>query len=179
MGLQTSENEEAQGASLHPGGRIALSISKRDDILRLLSEIRPVTPEGIIIDGNTELLSIDNMHEYINLFFRFFNSSYPMVHVATLDIEGGDPIFLLSIMILGQTYKNKDTHQLSVYLYDALVPYILSGLMSVPIPDLPILQSFLILECYGMYRAGPYQRENAMLIHTLLFGVSMHPVIKR
>ncbi|KAI2829219.1 transcriptional regulator family: Fungal Specific TF and C2H2 zinc finger [Aspergillus niger] len=168
--LQTSENEEAQGASLHPSGRIALSISKRDDILRLLSEIRPVTPEGIIIDGNTALLSMDNMHEYISLFFRFFNSSYPMVHVATLDIEGGDPIFLLSIIILGQTYKNKDTHQLSVYLYDALVPYILSGLMSVPIPDLPILQSFLILECYGMYRAGPYQRENAMLIHTLLFG---------
>ncbi|XRM44193.1 hypothetical protein ABZX51_007336 [Aspergillus tubingensis] len=167
--LQNDENGEAQDVTL-PGGRIALSVSKRDEILRLLSEIRPVTPEGTIIDGNTALLSIDNMQDYISLFFRFFNSSYPMVHLATLDIEGGDPVFLLSIIILGQTYKNKDTHQLSVYLYDALVPYILSGLMSVPMPDLSMLQAFLILECYGMYRAGPYQRENAMLIHTLLFG---------
>ncbi|KAL4897634.1 transcription factor domain-containing protein, partial [Aspergillus ambiguus] len=78
-------------------------------------------------------------------------------------------MFLLSMIILGATYKDKDSHQLSVTLYDAIVPYILSGLMSIPIPDLSTLQAFLILECYGMYRAGPYQRENAILIHTLLF----------
>ncbi|KAN0096384.1 Fungal specific transcription factor domain containing protein [Hyaloscypha variabilis] len=51
-----------------------------------------------------------------------------------------------------------------------MVPYILSGLLSGPVPDLAILQTFLVLECYGMYRAGPYQRENAILIHGLLLN---------
>ncbi|KAF9888257.1 hypothetical protein FE257_008826 [Aspergillus nanangensis] len=168
--LQTSDKEKAPDSHHHPRGDIALPIRKRDEIINLLAEIRPVTPEGSLVDGKTELLSLENMQDYLDLFFRYFNTSYPMVHVATLQIANTDPIFLLSMIILGQTYKNKESHQLSVCLYDALVPYILSGLMSIPIPDLSTLQAFLILECYGMYRAGPYQRENAMLIHTLLFS---------
>ncbi|KAF9890674.1 hypothetical protein FE257_005540 [Aspergillus nanangensis] len=153
-----------------PGGEIQLPSAKREEILALLKDIQPVTPEGALVDGTTELLSLRGMQEFLDLFFRYFNSSYPMVHVATLQIGSADAIFVLSMLILGATYKNKDAHQLSVCLYDAVVPYILSGLMSIPTPDLSTLQAFLILECYGMYRAGPYQRENAMLIHTLLFS---------
>ncbi|GAB1214964.1 hypothetical protein ATERTT37_004146 [Aspergillus terreus] len=119
---------------------------------------------------------MDFMQEYLDLFLRYFNTSYPMVHVATLQISSADPMLVLSMIILGATYKNKDAHQLSVTLYDAVVPYILSGLISIPLPELSTLQAFLILECYGMYRAGPYQRENAMLIHTLLFSTIQVPL---
>ena len=153
-------------------GRILLPAEKRQDILDLLTEIRPVNPDGSIVDGESPGLSLDNIQEYFNLFLQYFNISYPLVHVPTLDLVEADSIFLLSMVILGATYKNKDSHQLSVCLYDAIVPYIMSGLLSIPAPDLSMLQAFLILECYGMYRAGPYQRENAMLIHTLLFSVS-------
>ncbi|OJJ73395.1 hypothetical protein ASPBRDRAFT_28636 [Aspergillus brasiliensis CBS 101740] len=176
--LQTAE-KKTQEPTLNLGGKIALSLSKRDEILNLLAGIHPVTPEGTTIDGNNALLSVENLQEYINQFLRHFSSSYPMIHVATLEMTSADPIFLLSIIILGQTYKNKNTHQLSVYLYGALVPYILSGLMSIPVPDLSLLQAFLILECLGMYRAGPFQRENAMLIHTLLFSVRISPISRK
>lgn len=112
------------------------------------------------------------MQEYFALFLHYFNASYPLIHVPTLNLDDADPIFLLSMIILGATYKNKESHQLSVCLYDAIVPYIMSGLLNIPAPDLSTLQAFLILELFGMYRAGPYQRENAILIHSLLFSVS-------
>jgi Fungal specific transcription factor domain len=144
---------------------------KRDEVLEFIADIGPVRPDGTPIDGNSPDFSLENLQTYLDLFFEFFNTSYPLIHVATLDINDTDPIALLSLMLLGATYKDKDAHQLSVCLYDAIVPYILSGLLSGPVPDLAILQAFLVLECYGMYRAGPYQRENAILIHGLLLNV--------
>ncbi|KAG2417089.1 hypothetical protein HFD88_008307 [Aspergillus terreus] len=167
---QTSENEGHASWSHTQSENVILTNTKRDEILHLLVDTRPVSRDGTLVDGNIPLLSLDSMQEYLDLFLRYFNTSYPMVHVATLQISSADPMFVLSMIILGATYKNKDSHQLSVTLYDAVVPYILSGLISIPLPDLSTLQAFLILECYGVYRAGPYQRENAMLIHTLLFS---------
>lgn len=170
---QTSENEGHAFLSHTQSENAILTNTKRDEILHLLVDTRPVSRDGTLVDGNIPLLSLDSMQEYLDLFLRYFNTSYPMVHVATLQISSADPMLVLSMIILGATYKNKDAHQLSVTLYDAVVPYILSGLISIPLPELSTLQAFLILECYGMYRAGPYQRENAMLIHTLLFSVSI------
>lgn len=156
---------------------LTLTSEKRDEILELISDIGHVRPDGTLIDGDSKDFSLENMRTYLALFFEFFNTSYPLIYVATLDISDTDPIALLSLMLLGATYKDKDAHQLSVCLYDAIVPYILSGLLSGPVPDLSILQAFLVLECYGMYRAGPYQRENAILIHGLLLNVRNHPLI--
>lgn len=152
---------------------LSLTSEKRDEVLDFIADIGPVRPDGTPIDGNSPDFSLENLQTYLDLFFEFFNTSYPLIHVATLDINETDPIALLSLMLLGATYKDKDAHQLSVCLYDAIVPYILSGLLSGPVPDLAILQAFLVLECYGMYRAGPYQRENAILIHGLLLNVSV------
>ena len=154
---------------------LSLTSEKRDEVLEFIADIGPVRPDGTLIDGDSPGFSLENMQIYLDLFFEFFNTSYPLIHVATLDISDTDPIALLSLMLLGATYKDKDAHQLSVCLYDAIVPYILSGLLSGPVPDLAILQAFLVLECYGMYRAGPYQRENAILIHGLLLNVSLLP----
>ncbi|KKK20852.1 hypothetical protein ARAM_005294 [Aspergillus rambellii] len=168
-GEPTGSSQPQNHPSSEPS-ELQLSSTKRDEILDLLSEIRPVFPDGSLVGEKAPELSLQNMQEFLDLFLRYFNTSYPMVHVATLEASSAEPIFLLSMIVLGATYKNKVSHQLSVCLYDAIVPYILSGLMSIPLPDLSTLQAFLILECYGMYRAGPYQRENAMLIHTLLFS---------
>lgn len=152
---------------------LQLSSEKREEIIDLIAEIRPVHPDGTIINEQSADLSMKTMQANVDLFFRYFNTSYPMIHSATLEINDAEPLFLLSLMILGATYKDRETHQLSVCMYDAIVPHILSGLLSIPVPSLSTLQAFLILECYGMYRAGPYQRENAILIHSLLFNVSI------
>lgn len=148
-----------------------LTETKRADILGLLNDMRPVYPDGSLIDENSANLSLVQMQDYMDLFFTQFNSFYPIIHSATLEVLDAEPLFLLAMMVLGATYKGKDDHQLSVCIYDAMTPYIMSGLVGIKVPELSILQAFLILECYGMYRAGSYQRENAILIHTFLFNV--------
>ncbi|KAG5758357.1 hypothetical protein H9Q72_013504 [Fusarium xylarioides] len=147
-----------------------LTETKRGEILGLINDIRPVYPDGTSIDERTANLSLARMQEYLDLFFANFNSCYPMIHTPTLEVLDAEPLFLLSLIVLGATYKEKEDHQLSVCLYDAMTPYIMSGLSGIKVPDLSILQAFMVLECYGMYRAGAYQRENAIIMHTFLFN---------
>ncbi|KAL4783762.1 fungal-specific transcription factor domain-containing protein [Aspergillus varians] len=149
---------------------IRIPLKKKNELVELIAEIRPVRPDGRLIDGRSTELTLDKIQMYLDLFLTYFNTSYPLVHVPSLDISNTDPIVLLSFIIMGATYKDKEAHQLSVCMYDAIIPYIFSGLLSNMVPDLTILQAFMVLECYGMYRAGPYQRENAILIHCLLLN---------
>ncbi|KAJ5594839.1 uncharacterized protein N7459_001047 [Penicillium hispanicum] len=140
-GITTERRVEGDNNVYTPreGWDLELLPVKRHEILNLLAEIRPIYPNGSPVDGEVAELSLDAMQEYIDLFLRYFNTSYPMVHIPTLDMTNAEPILLLSMITLGATYKNKDSHQVSVCLYDAIVPYILSGLMSIPIPDLSTL----------------------------------------
>ncbi|KAF4952489.1 hypothetical protein FGADI_6723 [Fusarium gaditjirri] len=147
-----------------------LTETKRGEVLGLINDMRPVYPNGSSIDESTADLSLLRMQEYLDLFFANFNSCYPMIHTPTLEVLDAEPLFLLSLIVLGATYKDKKDHQLSVCLYDAMTPYIMSGLSGIKVPDLSILQAFMVLECYGMYRAGAYQRENAIIMHTFLFN---------
>ena len=151
---------------------LSLKVEKKEEIVNLLAEMRPSRPDGTLITEDAPEMSLENLQTYLNLFLGFFNTSYPLLHVPTLDVNDTDATALLSYILLGATYTDKDSHQLSVCLYDAIVPYMLSELLSSPVPDLSILQAFLVLDCYGMYRAGPYQRESAILIHGLLLNVS-------
>lgn len=154
---------------------LVIDDEKRDELLDFLAEIQPVCPNGSILNGKSLHLSLASIQSYLNLFLKHFNTSYPLLHVATLDIRDSEPIVLLCLLLLGATYKDKDSHQISVCLYDAIIPYILNNMLSSPILDLSILQAFMVLECYGMYRAGPYQRENALLLHGVLLNVSPLP----
>ncbi|KAF5594884.1 C2H2 zinc finger [Fusarium subglutinans] len=172
--IDTSSNS-AEVDSLCSLGRLGLNNlhlteTKRGEILGLINDMRPVYPDGTSIDETTADLSLTRMQEYVDLFFANFNSCYPMIHTPTLEVPDAEPLFLLSMIVLGATYKEKEDHQLSVCLYDAMTPYIMSGLSGIKVPDLSILQAFMVLECYGMYRAGAYQRENAIIIHTFLFN---------
>ncbi|KAH6999106.1 fungal-specific transcription factor domain-containing protein [Ilyonectria sp. MPI-CAGE-AT-0026] len=150
------------------GSRI--STTKRREIISYISDIRPVHPDGSLVDEHNSNLRLGKMQNDLDLFFKHFNTEYPLIHPPTFDANTASPMVLLAMLIMGATYGSRESHQLSVCLYDAVIPHILSGLISIPMPDLATLQAFLVLECYGMYRAGPYQRENAILIHTLLFN---------
>ncbi|KAF5567566.1 C2H2 zinc finger [Fusarium phyllophilum] len=171
---ETSSNS-AEVDSLCSLGRLGLNNlhlteTKRAEILGLINDMRPVYPDGTSIDERTANLSLARMQGYLDSFFANFNSCYPMIHTPTLEILDAEPLFLLSSIGLGATYKEKEDHQLSVCLYDAMTPYIISGLSGIKVPDLSILQAFMVLESYGMYRAGAYQRENAIIMHTFLFN---------
>ncbi|RDW57337.1 hypothetical protein BP5796_12787 [Coleophoma crateriformis] len=143
-----------------------ITTEKRNELFSFIAGIQPLhnTP----IDADAPHFSLVNIQTYLNLFLEYFNDSYPIVHVATLNFNGLDSSSLWSMIIIGATYKDKVDHQLSVYLYDLIVPYILSGVPSLPTLELSTLQALLILECYGMYKAGPKQRGNAIVIHSLI-----------
>ncbi|EWG41242.1 hypothetical protein FVEG_03388 [Fusarium verticillioides 7600] len=173
--LNETSSTSAEVDSLCSLGRLGLNNlylteTKRREILGLINDMRPVYPNGTSIDESTADLSLARMQDYLDLFFSNFNSCYPMIHTPTLEVLDAEPLFLLSLIVLGATYKEKEDHQLSVCLYDAMTPYIMSGLSGIKVPDLSILQAFMVLECYGMYRAGAYQRENSIIMHTFLFN---------
>lgn len=173
---QTYSNSD-EVESLYSLGRLGLNHlhlteRKRGEVLGLINDMRPVYPNGTLIDESTANLSLSQMQDYLDRFMSNFNSCYPMIHSASLEVLDADPLFLLSMMMLGATYSTKEDHQLSVCIYDAITPYVMGSLVGIEVPDLSILQALMILECYGMYRAGAYQRENAILMHTFLFTVS-------
>lgn len=124
------------------------------------------------VDEHVENLDQTSMQLHLDCFFRYFNTTYPLIHLPTISISGTKPILLFAMTILGATYHSKRAHRTSVYLYDVVVPSIMVELLQKPPTELSTLQAFSILECYGMYRAGPHQRESAILIHGLLLSVS-------
>lgn len=158
--------------SVIPPRNMVITPGKRNQIFAFLEEIQPVKPDGSIIDQTCEQLQLNAMQMYANLFFRCYNRPYPIIHEPTMDLSTVEVLLLFSIILLGATYHGKEAHQVSVYLYDAIIPQVLADLVSRPIFDISTLQAFLILENYGMYRGGPHQRENAILVHSLLLSVS-------
>ncbi|KAF4503029.1 C2H2 zinc finger [Fusarium agapanthi] len=133
--IDTSSNS-AEVDSLCSLGRLGLNNlhmteTKRREILGLINDMRPVYPDGTSIDESTADLSLAQMQNYLDLFFANFNSCYPMIHTPTLEVLDAEPLFLLSLIVLGATYKEKEDHQLSVCLYDAMTPYIMSGLSGI------------------------------------------------
>jgi hypothetical protein len=151
---------------------LSITTEKRTEIVEFLAQIRPIRPDGTLIDGNSNEISLSNLQSYLDLFFQYFNTSYPLIHIPTFDINTTDVGALSSFILLGATYRDKESHQLSVCLYNAIVPHIINTLLCNSVSDLAILQALLVLECYGMYRAGPYQRERAIFIHGMLLNVS-------
>ena len=164
-GLDTSPLTQSQLKILQLPAQI------REMILHLVLETHPVTPKGTPIGMDIPELSLGSMQDSLDLFASHFNTSYPMIHMATFNIESVDHVLLLSMILIGSTYKSKDAHQMSVCLYDALIPHVFGGLSNNASPELPRLQSLLLLDCYGMYRAGPSQRYNALLLHRVLLNV--------
>lgn len=152
---------------------LILTDQDRDDVFELISEIKPLTPEGATIDLQTPRFAIDKMQRYLNKFLEFFNVSYPLIHIPTFDVHSVDRVLLLSMMLVGATYHSKHAHQESVCIYNALIPHVFAQLSGNVSMELSRLQALLVLECYGMYRAGPSQRETALLLHGLLLSVSL------
>ena len=86
----------------------------RSNILQLIKDVRPVTPDGQYVSTDHPLLSSSALQTYSDLFFTRFNATYPLIHLASFDPSSVDTLLLLSILLIGATYGEKDAHQLSV-----------------------------------------------------------------
>jgi hypothetical protein len=140
----------------------------RRQILDLIIQAGPKTPEGTQITRDHSLLSLSAMQNCCDMFFCRFNMTYPLLHRATFEPSRTETLLLVSVLLLGATYGDKDGHRLAVCIHDVLRAQIFSNAAFRAQPELWVLQTILLVECFGKSRAGQTQHDMAHLFHGLL-----------
>ncbi|KAI1133805.1 fungal-specific transcription factor domain-containing protein [Hypoxylon sp. FL0543] len=140
-------------------------------ILETIKNARPLAPHGSLLDVSHPLLSRLSLQSYLDLYFKRFNTAYPLIHQATFEPSRKEPLLLLSMILLGATYSEKEAHQLAVCIHDVIRPAIFSHASFSPKPDLWMLQTILLVECFGKSRAGQKQHDMSHLFHGMLINL--------
>ncbi|KAI8711589.1 C2H2-type domain-containing protein [Fusarium sp. LHS14.1] len=143
----------------------------RKRLLQIIEATNPCLPESHHPLSNEPLLSVQSLQNYLDLYFTRFNTAYPLIHLPTFDANTAEPLHLLSILLLGATYSNKDAHQLAVRIHDVMRPSIFAHAGFSPRPELWTLQTILLVECFGKSRAGQKQHDMSHLFHGLLINL--------
>jgi hypothetical protein len=100
---------------LHPSRSLpVIDELARQQLLDLIDIIQPTIPDGSIVMRDHPLLSLSCLQTYCDLFFTRFNTTYPLIHMVTFDPSEVDTLLLVSMLLLGATYGEKDAHQLAV-----------------------------------------------------------------
>ncbi|KAI1463007.1 fungal-specific transcription factor domain-containing protein [Daldinia caldariorum] len=140
-------------------------------ILETIETAKPVAPNGALLDVNHPLMSQLSLQSYLDLYFSKFNTAYPLIHQATFEPSKSESLLLLSMILLGATYSEKEAHQLAVCIHDVIRPAIFSHASFNPKPDLWMLQTILLVECFGKSRAGQKQHDMSHLFHGMLINL--------
>lgn len=151
-----------------------LSEDARTGILSIVAHTYPVDIDGQAMTLDSPLLSLGALQAYCDLFFTRFNVTYPLVHQPTFNCSTVDPLLLASIISMGATYSTRQAHQLAVRIHDKLRILVLDHPDFSTQPDLWVLQTMLLIDCFGKLRAGPKQREKAQLFHCVLIKLIRH-----
>lgn len=141
-----------------------------EKLLQLVEATNPSLPSSFSI-WEEPLLSVNTLQEYLNLYFTRFNTVYPLIHMPTFDIHHVEPLLLLSVVLLGATYSSNAAHQLAIRMHDVMRPSIFAHTGFSPRPELWILQTILLVECFGKSRAGQKQHDMSHLFHGLLINL--------
>lgn len=142
----------------------------REKLLQLAEATSPSLPGSNSL-WEEPLLSVDALQEYLNLYFTRFNTAYPLIHMPTFEIHNVEPLLLLSIVLLGATYSSTAAHQVAIRMHDVIRPSIFAHTGFSPRPELWILQTILLVECFGKSRAGQRQHDMSHLFHGLLINL--------
>lgn len=145
--------------------------SAREVVLSFIDQAHPKSPEGVEITRDHPLLSAEVLQQWSDLFFSRFNVSYPLLHQATFDPASTPPLLLTSILILGATYSNKNDHLFSICIHNIMRTHIVGSEAFTTRPTLWILQTLLLVECFGKSRAGQLQHDMSHLFHGLLINL--------
>ena len=140
----------------------------RQSILDLIDRGRPKVPDGLEITRDHPLLSLPVLQDYCDLYFTRFNISYPLLHQATFDPGRVDSLLLTSVILLGATYSDRESHLFAICVHDIMRVQILDSPDFTTRPPLWILQTILLVECFGKSRAGQLQHDMSHLFHGLL-----------
>ncbi|KAJ5257237.1 hypothetical protein N7478_013341 [Penicillium angulare] len=145
-----------------------LSEDARTGILSIVIQTDPMGIDGQPMTLHSPLLTLGALQNYSDLFFTRFNVTYPLIHQPTFNPSMVDPILLASIIFMGATYSSREAHQLAVGVHDKLRIQLLGHPDFSTQPDLWVIQTMLLIDCFGKMRAGPKQREKAQLFHCVL-----------
>jgi hypothetical protein len=140
----------------------------RESLMKIIKQAHPTKPDGSEITPTDPLLSLFSLQQYSDLFFTRFNTSYPLIHQATFQPGQVHPFLLMAILLLGATYSDKDTHLLAVCIHDTMRPLIHASKEFSTRPKLWMLQTILLVECFGESRAGEKQHDFSQLYHGML-----------
>ncbi|KAG5654912.1 hypothetical protein KAF25_010957 [Fusarium avenaceum] len=143
----------------------------RKKVLQVIETANPSLPEPRQSPFDEPLLSRDALQGYLELFFFRFNTAYPLMHLATFDVNKVEPLLLISVLLLGATYSTKDAHQLAVCIHDVIRPSIFAHASFSARAELWTLQTILLVECFGKSRAGQKQHDMSHLFHGLLINL--------
>ncbi|KAI2619142.1 fungal-specific transcription factor domain-containing protein [Hypoxylon sp. NC1633] len=159
-------------ATLQPPNQLpSIDEFSYNQILETIKASRPLAPNNSHLDINHPLLSHSSIQSYCDLYFTRFNTAYPLIHQATFVPSQRETLLLLSIILLGATYSEKEAHQLAVCIHDVIRPTIFSHASFNPKPDLWMLQTILLVECFGKSRAGQKQHDMSHLFHGMLINL--------
>ncbi|KAE9375624.1 hypothetical protein N431DRAFT_333931 [Stipitochalara longipes BDJ] len=140
-------------------------------VLSLIDRGRPKVPDGLEITRDHPLLSLPVLQDYCDLYFTRFNTSYPLLHQATFDPGRVDSLLLTSVLLLGATYSDRESHLFAICVHDIMRVQILGSPDFTTRPPLWILQTILLVECFGKSRAGQLQHDMSHLFHGLLINL--------
>lgn len=140
----------------------------REGIIRLVEQAHPKTPDGFEITRDHPFLSLSSLQQFCDVYFRRFNTSYPLLHQATFDPAHVDPLLLIAVIQLGATYSTKDDHLFAVCTHNVMRSQIFGHAAFNTRPTLWMLQTILLVECFGKSRAGQLQHDMSHLFHGLL-----------
>ncbi|PLB51500.1 MFS general substrate transporter [Aspergillus steynii IBT 23096] len=154
-------------------GPSILDASPAPHLPRLTEDVRQgilglVNHDALLLAQSDTLLSLSSIQSYSDLFFTRFNTVYPLIHQPTFSPTAVQPVFMASILCMGATYSTREAHQLAVSLHEHLRTQLFCNEAFSPSPSLWVLQTMLLIDCFGKMRAGPKQREMAQLFHCVL-----------
>lgn len=143
----------------------------REKLLSVIETANPSFTDRQFSVHDHPLLSARHLDSYLELYFTNFNTVYPLLHLPSFDTKTVEPLLLLSVLLLGATYSSKDSHQLAVCIHDVIRPSIFAHAGFSPRPHLWILQTVLLVECFGKSRAWQQQHDMSHLFHGLLINL--------
>ncbi|CZR53490.1 uncharacterized protein PAC_03369 [Phialocephala subalpina] len=159
------------GRSKHSRRLPVINEAARQAVLDLVHRARPKAPDDTEITIDHELLQLSVLQEYCDLYFKRFNAAYPLLHQATFEPSQVDALLLTSVLLLGATYSDKDSHLFAICIHDIMRAQIFGSLAFNTRPKLWMLQTILLVECFGKSRAGQLQHDMSHLFHGLLINL--------
>jgi hypothetical protein len=137
-------------ATLYPTASLpCIDECTRGELLDLIESLRPYSPADEPVTRDNKLLSLSSLQTYLDLYFTRFNTAYPLIHQPTFVASNTEPLYLLSMLLLGATYSEKGAHQLAVCIHDVMRPGIFAHAAFSAEPELWVLKTILLVECFG------------------------------